>query len=275
MQWFAKKKGRVMQVKLIRNATILVEYGGKKILVDPWLTSKGKGGNFRMLGFADEAPTPDSIDVAMPICELPCQISDVLADVDFYILTHIHPDHIDMEQDGTVGKLLNKSIPIFTQSDIDAQVLKKSGFTDVRVMIEKSEFENLQIIKTCARHGSKIPMGNACGFVLASDTENTLYVAGDTIWYDEIGQILKKYKPSTIVLNACAATFKTFGRLIMDDADVEKVCQASPSADIIVVHMDNVAHALLTRDTLRQKLSKRGILDKVIIPDDGEKIKLK
>ena len=39
------------------------------------------------------------------------------------MLTHIHPDHIDMNfAEGTVGNLLDKKIPILAQDDNDAKI---------------------------------------------------------------------------------------------------------------------------------------------------------
>ena len=56
----------------------------------------------------------------------------------------------------------------------------------------------------------------------------------------------------------------------MDDNDLANVCAAAPEAVVIASHMDNVPHATLTRKTLSRKLKKKGLLDRVRIPDDGE-----
>lgn len=72
------------------------------------------------------------------------------------------------------------------------------------------------------------------------------------------------------MLNACAATLLHFGRLIMDDKDVAEVVKAMPKAKVIASHMDTVSHAMLTRETLKEKLTEAGIADKVLIPEDGE-----
>ena len=77
-------------------------------------------------------------------------------------------------------------------------------------------------------------------------------------------------KPDVVILNACAARFKTFGRLIMDDADVASVCRAAPNATVIASHMDTVAHASLTRRTLKAALEKRGLVQRVLMPKDGD-----
>ena len=76
-------------------------------------------------GFPNPFKTPDSQKtfISMPICPLPTTVDEILADVDYYMVTHIHPDHIDMEMDGTVGNMLNKETPVLVQNDEDAQVL--------------------------------------------------------------------------------------------------------------------------------------------------------
>ena len=52
-------------------------------------------------------------------------VEKVLEGVDACIVTHVHPDHIDMAADGTVGAALPKNMPVFVQSDEDAAVCAK------------------------------------------------------------------------------------------------------------------------------------------------------
>lgn len=78
------------------------------------------------------------------------------------------------------------------------------------------------------------------------------------------------FRPDVIILNACAAEFIDQGRLIMDDNDVNNVYNACPNTKIIVSHMDNVAHAAITRKSMRELLTRRGIWNQVLMPDDGE-----
>ena len=127
-----------MKFEQIRNATIVLEYADKKFLVDPWLAPQGSNGTFKELGMQSEAICAEHNELAMPICSLPKSVAEILNGVDYYIITHIHPDHIDMYPDGTVGKDLNHNTPVFVQNKDDAEVLKKSGFTDVQVKIRKS-----------------------------------------------------------------------------------------------------------------------------------------
>ena len=43
-----------------------------------------------------------------------------------------------------------------------------------------------------------------------------------------------------------------------------------PKARIIVSHMDTVAHASLTRQSMDQALRRRGIREAILMPDDGQ-----
>lgn len=257
-----------MNIKQIRSAMVRIDYAGKTFLTDPWLGEKGS-----MEPIADPSfrfCNPEQAKIAMPMCDLPMSVEEILKGVDAYIVTHIHPDHIDMAADGTVGAPMDKNIPVFVQSEDDGEILKCSGFTSVSVLSENSFFHDIKLIKTPGLHGTKIPCGPSCGVIFEHQKEKKLYVAGDTIWYSGVAETLKKFNPDVIILNACAAEFIDQGRLIMDDNDVNEVYIACPESNIIISHMDNVAHASITRETMRERLNSRGIWNKVLIPNDGE-----
>lgn len=257
-----------MQIHQIRNAMIRIDYAGKTFLTDPWLVEKGGMGSFSGSSFRYRYPA--QAQISMPMCDLPMPVEEILKGIDAYIVTHVHPDHIDMAADGTVGELMDKKVPVFVQSDEDAEVLKHSGFTQVNVLSEHTVFGKIRLVKTPGLHGTRIPCGPSCGVIFEHPAEKKLYVAGDTIWYEGVAETLTRFQPDVIILNACAAEFIDQGRLIMDDNDVNEVYKSCPNAKIIVSHMDNVAHASLTRKTMRERLMQRDLWDKVLMPDDGE-----
>ena len=74
-----------MQFMQIKNATLKLNYAGKKILIDPWLADKGA-----IPGFGGTI----NDHIRNPMAELPMPISEII-DVDAVILTHDHPDHWD------------------------------------------------------------------------------------------------------------------------------------------------------------------------------------
>ena len=260
-----------MKIKQIRNATIRIEYAGKTFLVDPWLEKKHGLGSFEDIpGRPFHVPDPVKEHLPMPFCDLPEPTEAILRGIDYYILTHIHPDHIDMAIDGTVGAPLDTSVPIIAQNEADADVLKKSGFQHIEILSENPlRCGEASITKAPARHGTVVPCGDACGVIFESGREKTLYVAGDTIWYDGVQNTIQKYTPDVVVMNACAAELVGNGRLIMNDEDVACVADAAPNAQLVVSHMDNVAHASITRHSMRGLLAQRGIKE-YFIPEDGE-----
>ena len=120
----------------------------------------------------------------------------------------------------------------------------------------------------CTSIASLSHISKACGVLFQAKQEKTLYVAGDTIWTTEIKKTLQTFTPDVVVLNACAAELVGFGRLIMNDEDVEAVARTVPDAQIVISHMDTVAHASITRYTMRGLLAKRGV--EYLMPEDGE-----
>ena len=110
---------------------------------------------------------------------------------------------------------------------------------------------------------------DAMGVVFRADNEKTLYVAGDTIWCNEVNDTLDKFQPDIIVLNACAATVINGERLIMNIDDVKEVIKKSPNSIIIASHMDTVSHLTITRNDLKL-FKETNSLNNLLIPYDGE-----
>ena len=151
-------------------------------------------------------------------------------------------------------------------------MLKRSGFQDITILPKEGiQIGDATIRQVPALHGTYIPCGNAMGVLFEAKDEKTFYLAGDTIWYEEVAATIKKYQPEVIALNACAAETLVNGRLIMNDEDVWNVSLAAPHARLYITHMDNVAHAALTRYTMRGRLASRGIVN-YDMPADGESV---
>lgn len=109
------------------------------------------------------------------------------------------------------------------------------------------------------------------GVMFQAATEKTLYLAGDTIWFAGVKKNLDDFKPEVIMVNAAAAELVENGRLIMNDEDIECVVKTAPEATVYITHMDNVAHASITRHEMRGKLLLRNISN-YVMPEDGESV---
>ena len=105
---------------------------------------------------------------------------------------------------------------------------------------------------------------------LQTSTEKTLYVAGDTVWYEEVQNVIDTHKPEIIVVNAGDNQFFEGGSLVMGKDDVYEVHKTAPDAKIIAVHMKAVNHWTLSREELKRFANEKGISASVLVPDDGE-----
>ncbi len=255
-----------MEIHQIRNATFVLEYAGKKILVDPMFSKKGELATAPL-------PAKDWNMKRNPLYELPISVEEIIKDIDFVFLTHLHFDHWDKAAENA----LPKGIKVFVQDNADKLKIEKSGFTNVEILTENSSFGEIKLSRTKAQHGKGFILkiaGHVCGMVLQHTTEKTLYIVADTVWYEEVEKAINKYNPEVIVVNGGDNRFIIGNQLIMNKEDIYSVHKASPNASIVVSHMEGVNHNTLTRKELRTFLTEKGITDKVMVPEDGEKIKL-
>ncbi|UNL86670.1 MBL fold metallo-hydrolase [Priestia koreensis] len=249
-----------MKVNQIRNATIIVEYANKKFLIDPMFAEKGT-----------YPPFPNSArqDQKNPLVSLPTSVENIIEGIDAVIVTHLHLDHFDE----AAQRILPKDIKMFVQNEEDATEVKNAGFQNVEVLREDTIFEGIQLIKTKGEHGRGEILklaGLVCGVVFKHQSEKTLYVAGDTVWYDEIQKVINRHKPEIIVVNGGDNQFFEGGSLVMDKEDIYEVYKASPTSQIVVVHMEAVNHWNLSREELKSFINEKGIASTVSVPDDGE-----
>jgi L-ascorbate metabolism protein UlaG (beta-lactamase superfamily) len=256
-------------IQLIRNATLVFNYAGKEFLIDPMLAKKGAYPGFE--GTANS-------HLRNPLVELPVPAESLL-NPDAIIVTHLHPDHWDE----VAIKMLPKDKPLYAQNEQDAEAIKSVGFKDVRILSDKSHFENIKFQKTEAQHGSDelyanpqmaAIMGEASGFFFKESGQKSVYFVGDAIWTSSFESNLRKLNPDVVVLNTGFAQVNGFGAIIMGKEDVTRVHKVLPNATIIAVHMEAINHCILSRKELAEYVKSNGISDKVIIPVDGQIIKL-
>lgn len=103
-------------IRLVRNATLKINYAGHTILVDPV--------------FADKGTLQSALGVyKTPRVHLVMPVSEITEGVDMVLLTHNHIDHYEP----SVKQYLPKDIPFYTQPQ-DKDTLVQDGFTSVEVI---------------------------------------------------------------------------------------------------------------------------------------------
>ncbi len=245
-----------MKIKLIRNATMRINYAGKSILTDPYL--------------ADKHSLPPYREVSKnPLVDLPCSKEEVVKDVNMVLISHIHTDHFDL----SAQEMLPKNIPLFCQNR-DKIDIENRGFKNVTSVDNSLVWEGITITKTPSKHGTGDvlkDMGETSGFVLSAKDEPTVYWMGDTIWYEEVQRVIEDTKPDIIITHSCGAVWGDGVLILMDDKQTVKVCQSAPWATVVAIHMEALDHATVSREKLREFADSNGVSRKeLLIPENGE-----
>jgi len=251
-------------IQLLRNATLVIDFGGKKILVDPMFADKGEFDPFPFAGNEIRNPMVD-----LPISKE--EVAKIVDNVDAVFITHTHLDHWDPK----AQQMIDKHKPIFCQPS-DEKTIKDQGFTNVMVLNDKTDWEGITVHKTGGQHGfGKLGelMGSVSGYVF-SHNGKSIYIAGDTRWCKEVKTALDTHKPDVIVLNAGGAQFiegDLKGEPItMTPEDIIAVYENSQKSNIITVHMNTLNHCHVKRKDLKKALTDIGIAEVIEIPADGD-----
>ncbi|HEX7556720.1 MAG TPA: MBL fold metallo-hydrolase, partial [Leptolinea sp.] len=125
-----------MQIQIIRNATMRVEYHGHHFVCDPYLAAK-----FTRPSYTGKSPNP--------LVDLPCPPEDVIAGAEFILLSHLHSDHFDP----AAAELVPKSTLIFCQRQ-DKLTLEGKGFTQVVPVNDSVDWNGINIKRVSGQHGS-------------------------------------------------------------------------------------------------------------------------
>jgi L-ascorbate metabolism protein UlaG (beta-lactamase superfamily) len=236
-----------MRLTLVRNATLILELDGRRVLVEPMLDDAGA-----------REPVEDSPNPRRnPLVPLPFPAEEVVHALDAVVVTHLHEDHFDE----TGARLVPRDVPVFCQPE-DEERLRELGL-DARPVEDELDWDGLRIARTEGRHGVEEEVVKALapvsGFVLGD-----VYIAGDTVWCREVEEAIERHRPRVAVVNASGARFLESGPLVMTAADVREVVARVPQ--VVVVHLEAINHCLESREEIRAAVPE------ALVPEDGETV---
>jgi L-ascorbate metabolism protein UlaG (beta-lactamase superfamily) len=192
----------------------------------------------------------------------PAVAAEAVGNVDAVLLSHDqHWDNFD--RGGRA--FLEKAKRAFTTPAGSARLMGNAvGLSTWETQsIEASSGHEVQITATPARHGPhgfESMSGEVCGFALGIEKPgDAIYVTGDTVWYDGVAEIARRFRPRLVIAFTGAAKPRGPFRVTMDSNDAIETAAAFPDSKIIGIHNDGWAHFTENQADLAQAFVALGI----------------
>jgi len=233
------------KITLIGGPTALIEIGGFRLLTDPTFDAPG------------EYKLPH---VTLKKTSHPALTAEQIGRVDAVLLSHDqHADNFDH-----AGRAYAMQAPRLLTTVVGAKRL--GGVAEGLAPGESTKLTNpagtLTVTATPARHGPAgiEPLaGDVIGFVLSLAGGRPIYITGDTVWYEGVAEVARRFQAGLVLLFAGAAKTRGAFHLTMDANDALYTAHAFPDATIVPLHYEGWAHFSQSGDDLVQSFKALGI----------------
>lgn len=236
---------------LIGGPTVLIEFGGARLLTDPTFDPPGlhTSGKVRLEKTAGPALAPADV-----------------GPLDAVLLSHDqHADNLD-----DLGRTVLAAADITLTTAVGAARLggRAKGLAPFATTTLATRAGELTITAAPARHGPagiEPISGDVIGFLIGRDAPGDLiYVTGDTVWYDGIAEVARRFAPKIVVAFAGSAEPRGTFHMTMDSNDVIETAHAFPDASIVPVHTDGWAHFKESVVDLGRSFAALGLADRLV-----------
>jgi L-ascorbate metabolism protein UlaG (beta-lactamase superfamily) len=242
----------IAAVTLIGGPTALIELGGLRFLTDPTFDNPG--------------------DYRLPYVNLkktrrPALHQAEIGGIDAVLLSHDqHADNLDIS-----GRaFLPKARRVFTTTAGAARLGGNAHGLEPweKRLLEAENGDTIEITATPARHGPAgiEPLsGDVIGFVLSSKSKafKPVYVTGDTVWFEGVAEVQRRFEPGLVLLFAGAAQTRGKFNLTMNANDAIEAACAFSNALIVPLHTDGWAHFTENADDLEQAFKVLGHISRL------------
>ncbi len=233
------------KITLIGGATAVIEIGGIRLLTDPTFDAPG------------EYKLPH---VTLRKTSHPALSAEQIGRVDAVLLSHVqHADNFDH-----AGRAYAMQAPRLLTTVVGAKRL--GGVAEGLAPGESTKLSNpagtLTVTATPARHGPAgiEPLaGDVIGFVLSLAAGRPIHITGDTVWYEGVAEVARRFQAGLVLLFAGAAKTRGAFHLTMDANDALDTAHAFPNATIVPLHYEGWAHFSQSGDDLVQSFKALGI----------------
>jgi len=225
-----------MNIRLthIGTATLLIEIGSLRILTDPVFDPAG-GQYFFGYGTSSFKFTGPAISM------------EAIGKIDAILLSHDHhEDNLDR-----AGRALLPSVGKVITTRTGARRLKGNtiGLEPWQSTTLKSNDVEIKVTAVPARHGtfgSHIIVGETAGFILEwqGQKHGALYISGDTVWFNGLSEIGKRFKVGTAILHMGGAQFPIMGpfRFTLNALEAIQIARMLEPQKVIPIHYEGWKH---------------------------------
>ena len=247
------------RISQIGGPTVLIEIGGLRLLTDPTFDPPGE---YRLP------------HVVLRKVAGPALAAKQIGPIDAVLLSHDqHADNLDHSG----REFLATAARVFTTraaaSRLGGHVVGLSPWEPVSVTAPDGG--ELEIVATPARHGPAgiEPLsGDVVGFVLTMKNDQnvrSIYITGDTVWYEGIAEVARRFDVGLVLLFAGAAQTRGPFHLTMDTNDAIEAAHAFPNATIVPVHTDSWAHLTQSAQDLTRAFEALGLAHRLNVIEPG------
>ncbi len=131
----------------------------------------------------------------------------------------------------------------------------------------------LRVVATPARHGPPLlHRGPVIGFVafFVDAPESAIYFSGDTVWYDSVAEVARRFPVRAALLNLGAARVAVIPcPLTMTAADAIQTARAFAGAAIVPLHFEGWAHFSEGRAEIARAFADAGLESRLQWPEAG------
>jgi L-ascorbate metabolism protein UlaG (beta-lactamase superfamily) len=250
----------------VGTATVVLRYAGFTILTDPNFLHAGDHAHLGY-GLTAERLTDPALDI------------EGLPPLDFCVLSHYHGDHFDQ----VAEEKLRKDLPIITTKHA-ASELEERGFAATTALdtwdsatVERGEAK-VRVTSMPATHGPPVVekflpevMGSMLEFEPAPGrTALRLYITGDTILFDDLREIPRRYPQIDLGLFHLGGT-RIMGMLLTMDAEqgVEAVRIIDPH-EVIPIHYNDYEVFESPLEDFKEAVTAVGLEERVRYLSHGE-----